>query len=89
MFTQKQYIKQLICYPITDTDRTRVFQEAEAPRISIHSTDEGGKAVSCTHRPSLFQQTNLALISVRGCVDGRAIVRPEKQVNIIFEYQHR
>jgi hypothetical protein len=39
---------------------------------------EGGKVVSPTHRPSLpLQEIFLVLISVRGWVDPRAIVRPE------------
>ena len=41
------------------------------------TTQDGGKVVSLTHRPPLPQEIHLVLISVRGCVDPRAIVRPE------------
>jgi len=46
--------------------------------ISRQSAHEGGEVVSPTHRPPLPpQETFLALISVRGWVDPRSIVRPE------------
>ena len=41
------------------------------------TAQDGGKAVSLTHRPSFPNEIHLVLISVRGCVDPRAIVRPE------------
>jgi hypothetical protein len=39
------------------------------------AAQDGGKVVSLTHRPPLPQEMLLVLISVRGCVDPRAIVR--------------
>ena len=41
------------------------------------TAQDGGKVVSLTHRPPLPQEISLALVSVRGLVDPRAIVRPE------------
>jgi hypothetical protein len=42
------------------------------------TAQDGGKVVSLTHRPLLpIQEIHLVLISVRGSVDPRAIVRPE------------
>ena len=41
------------------------------------TAQDGGKVVSLTHRPPLPQEIHLVLISVRGWVDPRAIVRPE------------
>jgi len=46
-------------------------------RISRQSAHEGGKAVIPTHRPPLPQETFLVLISVKGWVKPRVIVRPE------------
>ena len=63
--------------PITILDRPWrsqgfVFQ------ISRQSAHEGGKVVTPTHRPPLpSQEIFLVLISVRGWVDPRAIMRPE------------
>jgi hypothetical protein len=46
-------------------------------QISRQSAHEGGRVVSHTHRPlSPPQEIFLVLISVRGWVDARAIVRP-------------
>ena len=41
------------------------------------TAQDGGKVVSLTHRPPLPQEIPLVLISVRGWVDPRAIVRSE------------
>jgi len=47
-------------------------------QISRQSVQEGGKFVSPTHRPPLLRQEKfLVLISVRGWVNSRAILRPE------------
>jgi hypothetical protein len=40
------------------------------------TAQDGGKVVSLTHRPPLPQEIHLVLISVRGGVDPRVIVRP-------------
>ena len=43
------------------------------------TAQDGGKVVSLTHRPALPpQEMLLVLISIRGCVDPRAIVRSER-----------
>jgi hypothetical protein len=41
------------------------------------TAQDDGKIVSLTHRPPLPQEIYLVLISVKGSVDPRAIVRPE------------
>jgi len=41
------------------------------------TAQDGGKVVSLTHRPPLPQEIHIVLISVRGCVDPRAIAQPE------------
>ena len=46
-------------------------------QISRQSAHEGGKDVSPTHRPPSPQEIFLALISIRGWVNPKAIVRPE------------
>jgi hypothetical protein len=47
------------------------------------TTQDCGKVVSLMHRPHLPpQEILLVLISVRGCVDPRAIVRSEKFMSV-------
>jgi hypothetical protein len=53
------------------------FQDVDDPRISIISAHEGGKVVSCMHRPPLLLEDILVLIYFGGCVDPRTILRPE------------
>jgi hypothetical protein len=48
-----------------------------ASQILRQSANKSGKFVSPTHRPPLPQGIILVLVSVRGWVDPRAIVRPE------------
>ena len=43
----------------------------------VTTTQDAGKVVSLTHRPPLPPGNTLVLISVRDCVDPRAIVRSE------------
>jgi len=43
----------------------------------VTTAQDGGKVVSLTYRPPLPQEILLVLISVRGRVDPRAIVRSE------------
>ena len=45
--------------------------------ISRQLAHEGGNVVSPTHRPPFTQEVFLVLISVRGWVDPRTIVRPK------------
>ena len=40
----------------------------------VTMAQDGSKVISLTHRPLLPQEILLVLISVRGCVDPRAIV---------------
>jgi hypothetical protein len=53
------------------------LHEVENPRISRQSANEGGKVVIATRLPPLPQETPLVLISVRGRVDHRDILRTE------------
>ena len=54
------------------------FPRGWGAQISRHSAHEGGKVVSPTHQPPLPRPGKfLVLISVRGWVNPRAIVRPE------------
>jgi hypothetical protein len=54
------------------------LQEVEVSRISGQSAHEGGKAVSPTLRSSLSPgRYPWYSFLLRGCVDSRAIVRPE------------
>jgi hypothetical protein len=53
----------------------------EASRISVQSAHEGCKVVSLTHRPPLPQELFQVVISVRGGVHPRGIVRPDNIEN--------
>jgi len=54
-----------------ESSRKLMFQDF------MTTAQDGGKVVSLTDRPPLPQEIHLVLISVRGCVDPRTIVRPE------------
>jgi hypothetical protein len=71
------YLVYVEAIPLQVLDRPSGLQEVQTPRISRQSALEGGKVVSPAHRPSLPHERFLVIISVRGWVDPRAIVRPE------------
>jgi hypothetical protein len=52
------------------------------PQISWHSAHEGGEVVSLTQRPPLRAGNVLVLISTRGWVDPRAMVRSEGNMSL-------
>ena len=62
-------------YPYTGLDRPWELQEVEVQRISRLSAHDGGKIVNPTYRP---QEISLVLVSVRGWVEPRTIVWPER-----------
>jgi hypothetical protein len=73
---RKRKVKQS---PITGLYRPWRVPGGWDSQILIHSAHEGGKVVSPTHRPPLppGNISGKLLISVRGWVNPRAIVRPE------------
>ena len=66
-----------VCVCYIYTYRKSNLITSSGSQISRQSTYEGGKFVSHTHRPPLHQEMVPVLISVRGWVYRRAIVRPE------------
>jgi len=79
-FTHKQYNKvkvKVMQFHYRPGESLRI-PGGWGSKILRQSAHEGGKVVSPTHRPPLPQETFLVLISVRGWVNPRAIVRPEE-----------
>jgi hypothetical protein len=74
-----------VCFTVKVKEKLSHYRPGQAVRvprdwdsqISRHSAHEGGKVVSPTHRPPFPQEIFLILISVRGWVDPRVIVRLE------------
>ena len=66
-------------YLITGLERPLGFRELETPWIFKQTAYESGKVVSPTHRPPLLSMKDFCYSFLsQGCVDPRAIVRPEK-----------
>ena len=62
---------------------------AEFPRFPRQLVDEVVKFVSPAQTFALFQEGNLAFISISCWVDRRVTMLPEDQINVKFKCHHR
>jgi hypothetical protein len=66
----------VVQYTIKGKDGTESSRKLRFPDF-LTTAQDGGEVVSLRHQPHLPQEIFLVLISVRGIVDPRAIVRSE------------